>query len=68
MPGELVGGVDTAKLIDAITGSEDLDQACKDATYAAVFVPATDGVGRIEGTTDVAIDWRLPTGNPLSSP
>jgi TonB family protein len=42
------------------TGSEALDQACKEAIYQSRFVAATDGDQRVSGTTEVAIVWRLP--------
>jgi TonB family protein len=42
------------------TGSASLDEACKEAVYKSVFVPATDGEKPVSGTTDVAILWRLP--------
>jgi TonB family protein len=42
------------------TGSESLDDACKEAINKSAFVPATDGEKPVSGTTDVAILWRLP--------
>ena len=42
------------------TGSGSLDQACKDAVSQSAFVPATTAGQPVRGTTDVAIDWRLP--------
>jgi TonB family protein len=42
------------------TGSESLDNACKEAINKSAFVPATDGKEPVSGTTDVAILWRLP--------
>jgi TonB family protein len=42
------------------TGSESLDEACKEAINKSAFVPATDGEKPASGTTDVAILWRLP--------
>jgi TonB family protein len=42
------------------TGSQALDQACKDAIYQSPFVPATQGDQPVNGTTEVAILWRLP--------
>jgi TonB family protein len=53
-------GVVSSLELTQSTGSNDLDQACKDAIYGSAFVPATDGVQRIDGATDIAIDWRLP--------
>jgi TonB family protein len=42
------------------TGSAALDEACKQAINGSPFVPATHEGHPVEGTTDVAIDWRLP--------
>ena len=42
------------------TGSESLDDACKEAIDRSAFVPATDGKEQVSGATDVAILWRLP--------
>jgi TonB family protein len=42
------------------TGSESLDEACKEAINKLAFVPATRGEKPVSGTTDVAILWRLP--------
>jgi TonB family protein len=42
------------------TGSAALDEACKEAIHGSPFVPATSGGQPVSGTTDVAIDWRLP--------
>jgi TonB family protein len=42
------------------TGSESLDDACKEAVTKSAFVPATDGEKPVSGATDVAILWRLP--------
>jgi TonB family protein len=42
------------------TGSDALDQACKDAINRSPFVPATQGDQPVSGATDVAILWRLP--------
>jgi TonB family protein len=42
------------------TGSEALDQACKEAVYRSAFVTATTEGRPVSGTTDVAILWRLP--------
>jgi TonB family protein len=42
------------------TGSEALDQACKEAIYQSPFVPAAEGGQPVSGTTEVAILWRLP--------
>jgi TonB family protein len=42
------------------TGSESLDEACKEAISQSVFVPATTGGELVSGATDVAILWRLP--------
>jgi len=42
------------------TGSESLDDACKEAINKSAFVSATDGEKPVNGTTDVAILWRLP--------
>jgi TonB family protein len=42
------------------TGSAALDEACKEAIYGSSIMPATNEGQPISGTTDVAIDWRLP--------
>jgi TonB family protein len=42
------------------TGSAALDQSCKDVIYESPFFPATNGGQPVIGSTDVAIDWRLP--------
>jgi TonB family protein len=42
------------------TGSAALDQACKQAINGSPFVPASHEGQPVEGTTDVAIDWKLP--------
>jgi TonB family protein len=58
-------GVSAAGIVDSIevtqsTGSKDLDQACLDVIYDAPFVPAKrDGIF-VDGTTEVALLWRLP--------
>ena len=53
------GAVSSIKITQS-TGSGSLDEACKEAIYKSVFVPATDGEEPVSGTTDVAILWRLP--------
>ncbi len=42
------------------TGSAALDEACKQAIYGSPIMPATNEGQAVSGTTDVAIDWRLP--------
>jgi TonB family protein len=42
------------------TGSAALDEACKQAIYGSPIMPATKEGQAVSGTTDVAIDWRLP--------
>jgi TonB family protein len=42
------------------TGSGSLDEACKEAIAQSAFVPATNGNQPVNGTTEVAIVWRLP--------
>jgi TonB family protein len=42
------------------TGSAALDEACKEAIYGSPIMPATNEGQPVSGTTDVAIDWRLP--------
>jgi TonB family protein len=42
------------------TGSGSLDEACKEAVYRSAFSPATSEGQPVSGSTDVAIDWRLP--------
>jgi TonB family protein len=42
------------------TGSAALDEACKQAIYGTAMTPATNQDQPVSGTTDVAIDWRLP--------
>ncbi|HTD74312.1 MAG TPA: energy transducer TonB [Steroidobacteraceae bacterium] len=54
------GGVVSSIEITQSTGSESLDDACKEAVAKSAFVPATDGEKPVSGTTDAAILWRLP--------
>jgi TonB family protein len=56
----LASGVVASIEITQSTGSQALDQACKDAIYQSPFVPATQGDQPVNGTTEVAILWRLP--------
>jgi TonB family protein len=42
------------------TGSASLDEACKTAINQSGIVPATKEGRPVSGTTEVAIDWRLP--------
>jgi TonB family protein len=42
------------------TGSPALDEACTQAIYKTAITPATNEGRPASGTTDVAIDWRLP--------
>ena len=53
------GAVSSIELTQS-TGSESLDDACKEAIYESAFVPATHGPAPVSGATDVAILWRLP--------
>jgi TonB family protein len=55
------GGAVDALEITQSTGSTALDHACKDAIYGSPFVPAANGSRTVSGTTDIAIDWRLPS-------
>jgi TonB family protein len=42
------------------TGSAALDEACKEAINGSPIMPATNEGRPVSGTTDVAINWRLP--------
>jgi TonB family protein len=53
------GAVSSIEIMQS-TGSEALDQACKEAIYQSPFVPAMQGNQPVSGTTEVAILWRLP--------
>jgi TonB family protein len=53
------GAVSSIELTQS-TGSESLDDACKEAIYKSAFLPATHGAEPVSGATDVAILWRLP--------
>jgi TonB family protein len=53
-------GVVSSIEITQSTGSAALDEACEKAIYGSPIVPATSGGQPVGGTTDVAIDWRLP--------
>jgi TonB family protein len=56
----LASGAVSSIEITQSTGSDALDQACKEAICQSRFVPATQGDQPVSGTTDVAILWRLP--------
>jgi len=53
------GDIDSIEITQS-TGSKELDQACVDSLYDAPFVPARHDGQPVIGTTDIALDWRLP--------
>jgi TonB family protein len=42
------------------SASVDLDTACKEAIYAAKFIPAEDGGAPVASSIDVWLAWHLP--------
>jgi TonB family protein len=57
------GDVDAIEVTQS-TGSAELDQACRDTIYDTPFMPARQDGKPVSGTTDVALDWRLPASVP----
>ena len=54
------GNVDSIDIVRS-TGSAELDQACRDAIYDAPFVPGRQEGTNARGSTDLVLDWRLPS-------